>query len=82
MQGGNLILRTLRIGSCRLAGDTDSIQKREFGSVSLSNRYRKWYSRLSTITHEVRSRDYGFCIDGFVMEVIREIKVVANLGIN
>lgn len=81
MQGGNLILRTLRIGSCRLAGDTDSIQKREFGSVSLSNRYRKWYS-LSSITHEVRSCDYGFCIDGFMMEVIREVKVVANLGIN
>lgn len=38
--GDNLILRTLRtlrIGSCHLAGETDSIEKREFGLVSLPN---------------------------------------------
>lgn len=76
---------TYRFG--RLAGDTDSIEKREFGSVSLSNAdigngYWKWYSRLSIITHEVRSRDYGLFVDVFMMEVAQGVKAVANPGIN
>lgn len=57
-------------------------KKRVWFGFTFKRRYRKWYSRLSIITHKVRSRDHGFCIDGFIMEVIRGVKVVANLGIN
>lgn len=57
-------------------------KKRVLFGFTVKHRYRKWYSCLSIITHEVRSRDHGFCIDGFMMEVIRGVKVVANLGIN
>lgn len=42
-----------------LAGDTDSIKKRVWFCFTVKRRYWKWYSRLSIITHEVRSCDLG-----------------------